>query len=64
MTRKQIGTLAVLLVAGVVLAAALAQAVREHSWGPLEQVGWIPAVLVASLYGPHSRRRREPHAGG
>jgi len=63
-TRRQIGTLAVLVMAGVVLTAAVAQAIREHTWGPLEQVAWIPAVLVASLYRPHSRRRRETHAGG
>jgi hypothetical protein len=63
-TARRIGKVAVLLVAGAVFAAALTQAVREHSWAPLEQVGWIPAVLVASLYHPHSRRRREPHAEG
>ena len=38
------GSLAVvLLIAG----AALAQAVREHSLGPIWMVGWLPAVVVA-----------------
>ncbi|MBV9943269.1 MAG: hypothetical protein JO262_14185 [Solirubrobacterales bacterium] len=56
--------------ATVALGAALvgfgiAQAIWEHSWAPIWTVGWIPAVLAASLgtrrtrdgCWPRSRRR-------
>jgi hypothetical protein len=33
----------------VTVGVRVAQAVQEHSWGPIWMVGWIPAVLVASL---------------
>ena len=66
MTARRIGTgtLAVLLVAGAVLVAAVTQAIGEHSWGPLAAVGWIPAVLAAGLYRPRTRCRRDPRPGG
>jgi hypothetical protein len=38
-----------LLVAGVVAGATIAQAIREHSWDPVWSIGWLPAVLVATL---------------
>ena len=48
----------VAIVAGAVVAgAAIAQAIREHSWEPILTVAWIPAVLVASLSRPQSARR-------
>jgi hypothetical protein len=59
-----ITVVAVAIVAG----AAIAQAVRERSWQPIWQVGWLPAVLVASLSRPQRtgdcsrwlRRRSDP----
>ena len=36
-------------VAIVLLGAVIAQALNEHTWGPIWQVGWLPAVLVATL---------------
>jgi hypothetical protein len=41
-------------VVAVVAVAATAQAIREHSWQPIWQVGWLPAVLVASLSRPRT----------
>jgi hypothetical protein len=48
--------LVAIVAATVVAAAAIAQAIREHSWEPILLVGWLPAVLVASLSRPHSAR--------
>jgi hypothetical protein len=38
------------LIVGVVAGAAIAAAIREHSWQPIWSVGWLPAVLVATLH--------------
>jgi hypothetical protein len=54
-----------LAVAVLVGAAAVAQSVRQHSLEPIWTVGWIPAVLVASLARPHAAgqcRRRRPRS--
>ena len=46
---------ATLVIAGVVAGAAIAQAIREHSWEPILSVAWLPAVLVVSF-----RRSADP----
>ena len=46
----------VLAIAGFVALASLAQAVRQESWAPIWSIGWLPAVLVASLWTPASRK--------
>ncbi|HEX6522125.1 MAG TPA: hypothetical protein VF070_19285 [Streptosporangiaceae bacterium] len=51
--------LAVAFVAG----SAIAQAIRQGSWGPVISVGWLPAVVVAvrqSASRPCLSRRRAP----
>jgi hypothetical protein len=40
----------------VVAGAAIAQAIREHSWEPIVMVAWLPAVLVGSLSRPQGAR--------
>ena len=49
--------LVAIVAAAVVAGAAIAQAIREHSWEPILTVAWLPAVLVASLSRPQSARR-------
>jgi hypothetical protein len=49
-----------LLGVGVVAGAAIAQAIREHSWQPIWSVAWLPAVLIATLGRPASRRECLP----
>lgn len=44
----------VLAIAAFVAVASVVQAVREDSWAPIWSVGWLPAVLVASLWTPAS----------
>jgi hypothetical protein len=42
-------------------ASTIALAVRQGSWTPIVSVGWLPAVIVASLPGKYRRcapRRR------
>ena len=36
------------LAVAFVAVAAIVQAIREGSWGPIISVGWLPAVIVAS----------------
>jgi len=55
------------LVAGLavafVLASAAVLAARQGSWGPLESVAWVPALLFVTLSPRTSRclpRRRQP----
>jgi hypothetical protein len=43
------------LVGAVVLGSTIALAVRQGSWTPVEETGWLPAVLIAVL--PGGRRR-------
>jgi hypothetical protein len=57
-----------LALAAVIGGAAIAQAIREHSWQPIFTVAWLPAVLVTSLgtrrttgrCWPRTRRRSDP----
>ena len=46
------------LAAVFVTAAAAVQSVRQGSWGPIAEVGWLPAVVVATW--PARYRRRRP----
>jgi hypothetical protein len=51
------------LAAAFVAVSAIVQAARQGSWGPIVSVGWIPAVIVATLSGGRGRclpRRRSP----
>jgi hypothetical protein len=49
-----------LIIVGLVAGAAVAQAIREHSWQPIWMVGWLPAVLVATLIRPADTRECLP----
>jgi hypothetical protein len=51
MGRDRLGWLrgGALVLAGLVACAAIAQAISHHSLEPIWTVGWIPAVLVASI---------------
>jgi hypothetical protein len=49
-----------LAIAAFVVLAATVQAVRQERWAPIWSVGWLPAVLVASLRTPASRRPGGP----
>ena len=49
------------LAAAFVAVSSIAAAIRQGGWGPIESVGWIPAVIVASWPGASRRclaRRR------
>lgn len=49
------------LVAAFVAASVIATAIRQDSWGPVASVGWMPAVILATLPGASRRclgRRR------
>ena len=50
------------LAVAFVAVAAIVQAIREGSWGPIISVGWLPAVIVASR--PGSDRRCLRGRGG
>ena len=52
-----------LALSAVIIGSAIAQAIRQHSLDPVLMVGWLPAVVVASMYpaltgrgGPAHRR--------
>ena len=47
--------IAVLGIAAFVAVASVVQAARQDSWAPIWSVGWLPAVLVASLWTPAAR---------
>ena len=42
--------------AGFVAVACVVQAIRLDSWEPIWSIGWLPAVVVASLWAPASGR--------
>jgi hypothetical protein len=49
------------LAAAFVSVSSVAASIRQGSWGPIESVGWIPAVIVATWPGVSRRclaRRR------
>jgi hypothetical protein len=50
-----------LIAAAVVLGSSVAAAIRHGSWGPIETVAWLPAVLVASFGWKGGRCGRQPH---
>ena len=50
------------LAVAFVAVAAIVQAIREGSWGPIISVGWLPAFIVASR--PGSVRRCLRGRGG
>ena len=54
----------VLAIAAFVVVASLVQAVRDDSWAPIWSIGWLPAVLVASLWEPASGRSCWPRLRG
>jgi hypothetical protein len=53
---RRVYVIATLVIAGIVAGAAIADAIRQHSWAPILSVGWLPAVLVATLP-PRSAQR-------
>jgi hypothetical protein len=57
-------TLAVLAIAAFIAIASVAQAIRQDSWSPIWSIGWLPAVLVVSLWAPTSRRSCRPRLRG
>ena len=52
--------IAVLAIAALIVVASLVQAIRDDSWAPIWSTGWLPAVLVASLWTPASRKPCRP----
>lgn len=55
------------LLAGLAVAfvavSSTVQAIRQGSWSPIIEVGWVPAVVVAAWPGTRRRclpRRRHP----
>jgi hypothetical protein len=53
------------LAVAIVAVSATAQAVRQGSWGPIAEVGWLPAVIIATWPGTFGRclPRRNRRAG-
>ena len=57
------------VIAGLAVAifavSATVQAIRQGSWGPIVEVGWLPAVIVATWPGTYRRclPRRNRQAG-
>jgi hypothetical protein len=53
------------LTAVVVAVAVAAQAIKQNSWSPVVEMGWLPAVIIASGSGSHRCRwpRRRTPAG-
>ena len=49
-----------LITVRIVAGAAIAQAIREHSWQPMWSVAWLPAVLVVALRRPANARECLP----
>ena len=49
-------TIAFLVIASFVLVATVMQAITQDSWGPIVMTGWLPAVMVASLWTPASSK--------
>ena len=53
------------LAGAIVAVSATVQAIRQGSWGPIVEVGWLPAVIVAAWPGTYRRclPRRDRQAG-
>jgi hypothetical protein len=43
----------------VVAVSSIVQAIRQGSWSPIIEIGWLPAVVVATWW-PGTRRRCLP----
>jgi hypothetical protein len=67
---KRIGRLpavvaiSVLAIAAFVGVATVVQAVREGSWAAIWAIGWLPAVLVVSLWAPAHDKACGPRLRG
>jgi hypothetical protein len=51
------------LAVAIVAVSSVVQAIRQGSWSPIIEVGWLPAVVVAIWPGTRRRclpRRRHP----
>jgi hypothetical protein len=48
------------LAAAFVAVSVIVQAVAHRSWAPVDEAGWIPAVMVAVLPGTYRRGRCLP----
>ena len=56
--RSKSPAMAVILSAALLVVVATAvDAIRHDSWGPVWAIGWLPAVLLGSLYRPARRCR-------
>jgi hypothetical protein len=53
------------LAVAFVAVSSVVQAIRQGSWGPIAEVSWLPAVIVASWPGTYRRclPRRNQQAG-
>jgi hypothetical protein len=53
------------VITGLAMAAvsSVVQAIKQGSWGPIVEVGWLPAVVVATWW-PGTRRRCLPRRQG
>lgn len=58
--RRRTVVMMTLAIAAFVAVASVVQAIRQGSWAPIWAIGWLPAVLVASLWTPASRRPCRP----
>jgi hypothetical protein len=47
----------------LVAVSSVVQAIKQGSWGPIIEVGWLPAVVVATWW-PGTRRRCLPRRQG
>jgi hypothetical protein len=54
----------ILAIAALVAVATVVQAVRQGSWAPIWSIGWLPAVLVASLWAPAHDKACGPRLRG
>ena len=61
---RSIATVLIGAVVVFVLVATIVEAVRQDSWGPVWTVGWLPAVLVASVYRRGQGKACGPRLGG
>jgi hypothetical protein len=54
----------VLAFATLILVASVVQAIRQDSWEPIWSIGWLTAVVVASLWTPAWDKRCRPLSRG
>ena len=53
-----------LAIAAFIMVATMVQAIRQDTWAPIWSIGWLPAVLVASLWAPASGKSCWPRLRG